>query len=408
MTTAFLTPLDLADATQVGRRTYRKQVLPLTTINYKGRTVTFDKAYLTDLANSFRNGAYDQVPTVFADDKNGHNMDPTRFSGEVKGFEVTNDGLDAIVELTDDGAKAVGNNPRLGVSARIVEGLAKADGRTFNRAIQHVLLTMDPRVTNMRPWETVDLSGVEDDTEVVDLTAATYEEDAVAKGTVDKDNQTIKIGERTFDLSAMTDEEFGSLLELSTTAVEDEVAPAPVDGEAVAPTEETAKDGEIYEKDGKQYVKIEGAVFCLTPEESGKIEDNKVEGGVTDTTADLSNPVVDSEARSEVSKMRIDLAAERWKTERTNLLRDGVPRAMLDLAAPLLSTPEAVVIDLSGSDGDKDLNATDIVRKMLGTFKGMVDLHPEIGHQVDLSEDDDTKTDPDAALLSAWESQYSV
>src|SRR5690606_27125899 len=110
-------------------------------------------------ATAFKSGAYDQVPLVFADHENRHNLDPKRFGGEIEDFVVKNDGLYAKVSATSDTAKVLKNNPRLGVSARIVEGLEKSDGRVFPRAIQHVLLTMDPRVTGMKPWQTIDLSG---------------------------------------------------------------------------------------------------------------------------------------------------------------------------------------------------------------------------------------------------------
>lgn len=382
MTEVLLTPLDLSDATKVGRRTYRKQLLPKTSIKYQGRNLDFNDAYLVDLAKSFTDGAYDQVPIVFADDQNGHNMDPKRFGGEVKGFEVTSDGLDAIVELTDDGATAVDKNPKLGVSARIVEGLTKADGRTFGRAVQHVLLTMDPRVTNLRPWQAVDLSGKEADEQVVDLTAETYEEGTVGKPTVDKSKQTITTESgKILDLSNLSDEDFAALLELSETDPEGDAPVGDVPPPGDKPDEHP--EGEVFEEDGKKYVVLNGEKLLLTPAVA-PVEPDQV-------LADLSNTT------KEIRDWRTEVAKDRWETERTKLASSGVPPFLLDLAAPVLSSPDTLVIDLA--DNGK-VDATDTIRKMLQGTKGFIDLHPEVGHQVDLSVDADSD---DAKLAAAWE-----
>lgn len=390
MTTSLLTPmLDLADATQVGARTWRKQILALRDIDYQGRKISFDKPFLTDLANAFQSGAYDQVPIVFAGDANDHNENPRNFGGEVKGLEFTGDGLDAIIELTEEGAEAVKKNPRLGVSARIKEGLAKSDGRTFPRAIRHVLLTMDPKITNLKPWQAVDLSA-EDDDEVVDLTAATYKEDAVAKATVDNEKQTITIGDKVLDLAELSDDEFGALLtDLSVEAPE---APA---AEAEAPAEEDGdpEEGVPFIKDGKTYVVLEGKTFLMseeapeTPKSEDKAPEAKGEGG-----ADLSETTA-----KEVRQMRTDTAKERWESERREYVRAGVPPFLLDLAAPVLSDPDTQVIDLSN---DEKFNASDTIRKMLNGVKAL-DLSEEQGHGMDV---EIPEKDP---LLDAYFEQYA-
>lgn len=161
-------PFDEDEATQVGRRTYRKQILPVGSLEYEGRTLNFTREYLEDLANNFNAGAFDQVPFQLADPENRHTNDPERFRGEVKALELSDDGLYGIVEMTDDGAEVVEKNPKLGVSARIIEGIKDGAGN----AIQHVLGTLDPRVTGMGQWEAVNLAN--SDVGVVDLTAASY------------------------------------------------------------------------------------------------------------------------------------------------------------------------------------------------------------------------------------------
>ena len=57
---------------------------------------------------------------------------------------------------SDEGAKVLRENPKLGVSARIVESYQRADGRHFTAALQHVLGTLDPRIpacARGKPWK---------------------------------------------------------------------------------------------------------------------------------------------------------------------------------------------------------------------------------------------------------------
>lgn len=144
---------------------FRKQVLRFGTINYRApdgsqRTITFDRKYGDDLIRAFQEGAYDQVPFQLAGPDNRHTNDPTRTGGELVGVELSADGtgIDGLIRLWGSGHQAVRNNPRLGVSARIIENLQHADGRTYPRALQHVLGTVDPQVTKMHPWQQVELS----------------------------------------------------------------------------------------------------------------------------------------------------------------------------------------------------------------------------------------------------------
>jgi hypothetical protein len=169
--TALLCPTDSVDAIELASTLWRKQLLPLGTIEYKGRRITFDKQYMTDLAAAFKSGAFDQVPFLLAKDDNKHTMDPERYRGQVKGVELTDKGLDVLLDLTPDAADLIRQNPKLGVSARIIEGITRADGATFPRAVQHVLGTLDPRVTGMESWEEVSLSEEVGDT--IDMTKET-------------------------------------------------------------------------------------------------------------------------------------------------------------------------------------------------------------------------------------------
>lgn len=395
MTRALLTPYDLSEPTRVGRRRFWKRILPVKTINYKGRKVTFDKQYHMDLADSFRKGAFEQVPLVFADGENRHNMDPRNFGGDILDMQARNDGTWALIEAEKDAAKAIRKNPRLGVSARIVEGVAKADGRTFNRAVNHVLLTMNPRVSGLGPWQAVDLSDEDTDIEVVDLTAGNYEEGSPMSTKLKTKKATGDTAdEREIDLSSLTDEEFQQLLDLSATLLEGHEADTDEDGED-GDEEEAPKARKIRRRKSKTKITVEKDSEDDDPDD----ENGDGEDGEDGEDTDLSE-VVDTDARTRVRQMEMDLAEQRWESERGDFERAGVPPFLLDLAEPVLSQPEALTIDLSE---DESLDATDIIRQMLNGVKGVLDFSDEIGTAIDLSQvEGDGKSSADK-LLDAWE-----
>lgn len=393
MTQTILTPFDFSEPIRAGRRRFWKQLLPVTDIDYNGQKVSFDKPFHADLELSFKEGAYDQVPLVFADHQNQHNEDPRNFAGELVAVENRGDkGTWGLIEADREGAKAIQRNPKLGVSARIMQGIKKADGRVFNRAIRHVLLTMNPRVSGMDPWQAVDLSEGTESDEVVDLTAEAYTE-GNAMGTKTKATR------RQVDLSALDDEQFATLIDLATEAgvLDDEEVDEEVDGEDEVENTTTTPP---KKKKSKTKITVEKESENGDPDDDEE-EDDEEEDDDTART-DLSDSAANSETRSTVRTMQIDLAEQRWQSERSDLIRDGVPPFFLDLAGPILSSPDTMVIDLAEGE---TVNATDTVRKMLTGLKGIIDLSGEIGHMIDLSEAKNTE-DEDGKFLAAWDEQY--
>lgn len=423
MTTVF-TPYDLAAATQTGPRVFRKQVLKKGTISYQGQRIEFDDRFLRGVVKAFRGGAYDQVPFQFADPENRHNMDPDKFRGEVKGLELTDDGVDAIIEATPEGAEVIQKNPRLGVSARIVTDLSKSDGRKYPVAIQHILATMDPRLTGMRPWQSVDLSEDDDDEDdVLDLTAARFKEGNKVGTKTRKKTAAPQVVQ--IDLSQLDDSVFKDLL---LAAVEE--AEADTDTEEVTrTTRETVKrktpkqrrqqavedldeeDDEDLEEDDEDVESDE----VLDEDES---EDEELDEEVDEDEEEerpvakkskkrkdvkLSAPVVKRRKVDRARRLELKLAAQEWSSQRGDLARAGVPPHLLDLAAPIMSQPDALVIDLSES-GEPNADAKAIVAKMLDSVRGFIDLAPEMGHGISSISDDEN--DPTRRSLAVWEKEY--
>lgn len=173
MTAAVLTPFTAGEAVELGNRVWRKRLLPIGDVEYKGRTLQFTRKYLGQIVDAFNSRAYDQVPFQLADSQNAHTNDPERTRGEITGMELGDDGLYVTAELTPEGEKVLAANPKLGVSARIVEDYARSDGRFFKSAVQHVLGTLDPRIPGLGAWEAIEAASPEPET-VLDLSAESF------------------------------------------------------------------------------------------------------------------------------------------------------------------------------------------------------------------------------------------
>ena len=130
-----LTPVNNSDAIELGRSTWRKQILPIGQLDYSGRKLNFTREYLNNIVDSFKAHAFDAVPLQLADASNSHTNDVTRAAGEVIGLEATDEGLFATVSATDRGSEILRDHPNLGVSVRLVEDYVRQDGK--NRVTLH-------------------------------------------------------------------------------------------------------------------------------------------------------------------------------------------------------------------------------------------------------------------------------
>jgi hypothetical protein len=370
--TALLTPVDKGNARQAGATLWRKQLLPIGQIDYKGRRIAFTREYLAGLVKAFSNRAYDQVPFQLADAQNTHTNDPERFRGEVKGLELTPDGLDIIIAATDDGAKVLQQNPALGVSARIVEDYSRADGKHFPAAIQHVLGTLDPRIPGMRPWTAVEAANG-DDEEVWDCSALEYATPhepkpdpepapagpapAPAGATDEKDDHMALTADqeaRLAKLLDLPDEQFTALI---TPVAETE--------------DETVTDGdELTDEQLEQLLaEIETENAAETADATADTEPEPVLAGASlsneaQTAIEMANARAD-EAMAEARRTRTQLDRATYEKERDHYQRSfGVPARITDLARPLLEGSGRTV-DLSNG---ASVDAGAIVRKLIGEF----------------------------------------
>lgn len=305
-----VSPSDTSDAISLSQsaseKLFRKRILPKASINYRGRKISFDEQYLTDLAQSFNSGAYDQVPFMLADTANSHTMDVERMRGEVTGVDVADDGLYATVRVTGTAVKLLELHPKIGVSARILENYERSDGRKFPRALQHVLATTDPVITGLGAWEEVNLSNAVPGVTTLDLSAASYEElgadstdstDTKEEPVASREDYLRQVAEATDmtveDLEAlgMTDEELEIFA--SAFATSEDTVTAEVDDELIEEPGEDSLLNEVSEDESAELpseAEIEAAVEALSDEELAELA---AELGIEEETE------VDAEAETE-------------------------------------------------------------------------------------------------------------
>ncbi|HEY2638969.1 MAG TPA: hypothetical protein VGI66_03670 [Streptosporangiaceae bacterium] len=391
MTTAVLTPFTGKPAIQTGNRVWRKLLLPIGEIRYKGSVLKFTRTYLDGLANAFRSRAYDQVPFQAAPDDNSHSNDIERFRGEITDMAVDNDGLWVTLEPTERGEAILKENPKLGVSARIVEDYDRADGKYFPAAIQHVLGTLDPRIPGMGPWAAVEAANTPD--VIIDLSGAEF----AGEGDSDmplSDEQQAKLAR----LLGIPDDKFDQLIEgLNMPELTDEeLAALAGDGEDELTDEEleellaTAAD---LDAQGLLEPEPAGAGAALSAADSMAIE--------------LANARADENER-QLSVIAAELDSQRFLTERRRLADAGVPPYITDLARELLEGTGHVV---ELSNGTKRVDAGAVMRRVLtefGKMSGMLDLSVELGSGADEPAGASDKAEERLATVHRFRSQVGI
>lgn len=367
---AILTPFTGRPAEQVGTRRWRKLLLPVGEVQYQGRTLHFSPDYLQGLASAFEQKAYDQTPFQIADAANSHTNDPERFRGEITDMTVDNSGLWITMEPTEAGDRLLQMNPRLGVSARIIEQYDRSDGKFFPAAIQHVLGTLDPRIPSMGPWSAVEASNTPD--VVLDLSNLQFTGEDVLTMPELNAEQTAKLAK---------------LLELPQDQID-----ALVNGMSL-PDLTDAEIAQLLDEDGddSQLTDAELADLLAAAQEldgQGLLEGEPVLQGsslsndpAASLAIELANARADENAR-QLSVITNELDAQRFEREKRQLADAGVPPYIADLARPLLEGGGHVVNLSNGGTAD----AGQIVRRVITEFAKaaqMLDLGIEMGSPMD-------------------------
>jgi hypothetical protein len=390
------TPVATGEAKKIGKGLWRKQVLPTGEFQVGGRKLSFTPDYHRAVAQAFQDAAYDTVPTMLADKTNDHTMAVLDEGGEVLALEAEPDGLYATVKLSNAAAEKVENNPRLGVSVRIRENYQRSDGKFWPAAMQHLLLTWDPRIAGMKPWEPLDLSNSTADALVIDLSAATYD---------DPSTTPTREGEPT--MADLTPEELAQVRAALPLL-------ARLQGGDEPPAADAAPGGE--DMSDEEFERLAADIF-------GDLDDDEddTDPGTGDTEGDdehddgddsgeqaepatapqpatvaASQPSGDAlelsnsahaEDRERILELSNQLDAANYERERDQLVKaTGLPPSIIDLARPVLQGSRNVVELSNGTSVD----AGDVVRQVLhavGQKVQLLDLSAAIGTSEPTDED---------------------
>lgn len=373
MTTAVLTPFVRGKPQSSGRLWWHK-LLPVGDIEYRlpdgtVRTLKFTKDYNDGLQQSFNARAYDQVPFQLAGDANIHTNKVAKgqFGGDIVQFDSREDGLWIALAPSKTGEEYLLENPRLGVSARIVEDYARSDGKFYPAAVQHVLGTLDPRIPGLGVWQPIDMANQPD--RVLDLTGAVFagqKDDEMPLSDAEQARlaQLLQVPQDDWNrilsglqAPGLTPEEL-ALLTGDFTG-EDELS----DDDLAALLDEAAR------------LDAAGLLDDFQPAGAGVGMSQDVQLAI-----DLTNYRSDEMGR-QLALMQGRLADEQFVTERRVMADAGIPPFITDLARPLLTGTN--VINLS-SGGQVD--AGQVMRRVLtevGKLTQLLDLSGETGSGFD-------------------------
>lgn len=423
-----LTPKLAGGAIELGRKLWRKQILPIGHLDYEGRRLHFTKDYLGRVVEAFKARAFDAVPFQLANDRNEHTNDPERTRGDVVGLDLGADGLYGTFAVTDKGDEILREFPNLGVSVRLVEELERGtDGAQFPVALQHVLATWDPRVNAMKPWQEVTCSN--ESADVIDLSALVFTPDgsAVAAPTSTEAGATHE-KEAGRMPEQPTKEELAQVLALAPllkkiaeslgTDGEPADGAAPTTTGATAATAATGTPPAAADDDENEFTEAELAELAAAEADGDEGEDDAAIAASNKVTAlELAN--VDLAARMDaLTAQNARLQAERdeqaFKSEAEDLTRAfGVPPAIVALAKPLLQGA-GHTIDLANTPGKK-VDAGQVMRQVLRDwgrlYKEMgaaagVNLSGAVGTPLDLAGPDEA-TDREAFLARAKAARFA-
>lgn len=438
-----LTPFleDEASRVELANRVWRKKLLPFGDVEYKGRTLRFTREYLGQVVKAFQDRAYDQVPFQLADAQNTHTNDPERTRGEITSMDLGEDGLYVTAKVNEAGEKVLTDNPKLGVSARIVEGYARSDGKHFSAAVQHVLGTLDPRIPGLGAWEAIEAASPEPDS-VMDLTnesfiTLTAPDDKAARKAAKAQRKAAELaaaqaardGKQTETASgnagadpeggaavaglkslneeqqaklekflALPDDILDALANGGTVVTPAELealtAPGKDEGEADPEGEADALAAEIAAMSDEQLAALEAEFEAEnengaeTPAPEQVPEGEPVAAGLSaeaQFAIDLANAKQEETAR-ELAVVTARLREEDYQGEKRRLADAGVPPYITELAKPLLEGAGHAV-ELSNG---RTVDAGAIMRTVLTEFARQVrllDLSAELGSPMDEPED---------------------
>lgn len=145
-------PADFAAPQSAGPRRIRKRILPVGKVRHGDKILDFSTEKLKQIIKNYRDKVFDYVPANAATADNRHNEDPFLNMGNVSDLVLGKDGLDAVIDLNENGQRLYKQTPLIGASVRFYDGFSRAwDNKYFGPVLRHVCLTQDPHISGISP-----------------------------------------------------------------------------------------------------------------------------------------------------------------------------------------------------------------------------------------------------------------
>lgn len=147
-------PVELSRERRVQGRLFRKHILTLGPLHYKGQTFNLDEQWYGTLRKNWDSGVCPIVQVPLANDDNKHVETPAANLGEVVGIERNGKKVYALIDARQDADKF--GKTYLGASAFMHMNYEDTrTGRKVGPALLHVAVTNRPHVVDLDDYEEV-------------------------------------------------------------------------------------------------------------------------------------------------------------------------------------------------------------------------------------------------------------
>jgi len=367
--------LELARTPKTQGRLFRKHILSEGVLNYDGKKIQIDTAFLTSIVDNFNSKKCDIVQVPIVDKANRHSEDPLRNIGEVIDLKIENGKLYSFIDARKENAADELGKTLIGASAMISPDYVDTDsGEKVGPTLLHVAITNRPHVLNLDDFEEVIQASSNSSDEIILLS-----EDDVSENTDIEENQTMDLDTLIETLKTEHDIDV-SALQAQVTELQTETATLTTEKDSLI-TENTELKEKVTTTEDLAVSLSNAVKEALTKDETlalsaGDGSNENIIAVITEAGVKLSAQEAEIVSLSgRIGSLETDKKHAAAEVVVDGLIREGkiLPKNKEDFIELRLSNeemfdkiiPENAIIDLSGESGQDlsfDSTSTDTVK----------------------------------------------